>query len=281
MFGFVIADGKQLSKDELTRYKAVYCGLCAALKKEYGFWGRLTLTYDLTFLVLLLGSLYEPRECNACSRCMVHPFKKHESLESEITGYAADMNVALAYLNQLDNWRDDRNIFSLFHSKMLGKKYAQIAEKYPRQCGAMETCINELSAYEASGSDDPDKGARLFGKIMSELFVYREDHWSPTLREMGGALGEFIYIMDAVVDLDKDMRKGKFNPLAARKRAGFSEEYFQQILTMFIGDCTLEFDKLPLVEDVGIMRNILYYGVWSQYDLTLRKKARLEGVKRQ
>lgn len=281
MFGYVIADGKQLSEQELDRYKACYCGLCAELKRKYGLWGRLTLTYDMTFLVLLLTSLYEPRECSACERCIVHPLKKHNSAASEITEYAADMNVALAYLNQMDNWKDDRNIFSLFFARRLRKKYAAIAEKYPRQCGAMEKCISDLSEYEKSGVDDPDMGARLFGVIMSELFVYREDRWAPTLREMGGSLGEFIYIMDAVTDLDKDIKKGRFNPLSQRKSAGCDDEYFKQILTMLIGDCTLEFDKLPLVDDVGIMRNILYRGVWIQYELLLEKRAKLKGVKRQ
>ena len=39
-----------------------------------------------------------------------------------------------------------------------------------------------------------------------------EDYWSGTLRSMGSALGRFIYIMDAVIDLDKDAKSGSYNP---------------------------------------------------------------------
>ena len=62
MFGFVVANQQALSPEELQRYRAVYCGLCRALGSRHGATARLTLTYDMTFLILLLNSLYEPEE---------------------------------------------------------------------------------------------------------------------------------------------------------------------------------------------------------------------------
>jgi hypothetical protein len=44
------------------RYQAYYCGLCRTLKERYGDLGRLTLSNDMTFLLILLSSLYEPEE---------------------------------------------------------------------------------------------------------------------------------------------------------------------------------------------------------------------------
>ena len=54
MFGYVMANRPELKIREYDRYRAYYCGLCRALKKEYGLLGRLTLNYDMTFLVMLL-----------------------------------------------------------------------------------------------------------------------------------------------------------------------------------------------------------------------------------
>ena len=54
MFGYVIANPDSLSPEELARYKSCYCGLCRTLKERHGSLSRLTLTYDMTFLVLLL-----------------------------------------------------------------------------------------------------------------------------------------------------------------------------------------------------------------------------------
>ena len=36
MFGFVVADAGALSEEEKERYRAVYCGLCFALRDRYG-----------------------------------------------------------------------------------------------------------------------------------------------------------------------------------------------------------------------------------------------------
>lgn len=70
MFGYVIANKEKLSRDELLHYRACYCGLCRALGERCSQAGRLTLTYDMTFLILLLSSLYEPeaqtKEAAAC-----------------------------------------------------------------------------------------------------------------------------------------------------------------------------------------------------------------------
>lgn len=273
MFGYIVANSKILSDQEKGRYKSCYCGLCRTLKERHGQIGRMSLTYDMTFLILVLSSLYEPQECSGCERCIVHPVKKHSYAASEISNYAADMNVALAYLNQLDNWKDDKNIFSLLNAKLLKKKYLSISLQYPRQCGAMETCINELSDFEKSGEQNPDIAAGIFGKLMGELFVLREDgRWSPTLRKMGEYLGEFIYIMDAVLDLDEDIRRGRYNPLVASRNAGLGDEHFREVLNILIGNCCMQFDILPLVDDVGIMRNILCSGVWTKYELKMAKK---------
>lgn len=279
MFGYVIANNEILTDDEKARYKNVYCGLCKALKTRHGQLGRLTLTYDMAFLILVLSSLYEPQTCEGCERCFLHPLKRHGCSISEITGYAADMNVALAYLNLLDDWHDDKNFLSLLQAKLLKKKYKRVAALCPRQCQAMERCLSQLSQFERSGEQSPDTGAKLFGELMGEIFVWREDRWSGSLRSMAGSLGEFIYIMDAVVDLEKDIKKRSFNPLIALKEAGRGDGYFEEILTMLIGDCTIAFEKLPLVEDVPIMRSILYSGVWAKYELKKAKKANKAGPK--
>lgn len=280
MFGYVIANSEILSEADKARYKAVYCGLCRALKARHGQLGRLTLNYDMAFLVLVLNSLYEPEMSNGEERCAAHPCSKHCWVSNEITDYAADMNVALAYLNQLDNWHDDKNVVSLIFAKLLKKKYERVKALYPRQCTAMERCISALSALEKADSQDPDAGAKLFGELMGEIFVLREDRWAPMLRAMAHALGSFIYICDAVVDLPRDLKKHGYNPLRALKQAGRSALYFKDILTMLIGNCTMDFEKLPLVEDMSIMRNILYSGVWTRYELAMAKQNRQKGETR-
>ena len=42
-------------------YHSYYCGLCKCLKECYGIRGQMTLSFDMTFLIVLLTGLYEPK----------------------------------------------------------------------------------------------------------------------------------------------------------------------------------------------------------------------------
>ena len=109
MFGYVTICEPELKVKELRKYKAYYCGLCRTLQEEYGAAGQMTLTYDMTFLIVLLTSLYECGGRTESHACKVHPLKKRPMLRNEITQYAADMNLLLAYFHLRDDWADERS----------------------------------------------------------------------------------------------------------------------------------------------------------------------------
>ena len=75
----------------------------------------------MTFLVILLSSLYEPEHSVTSKRCIVHPLKRQNIISSEFTDYVADMNVILSYFKCLDDWHDDRSVLKLAYSKLLKK----------------------------------------------------------------------------------------------------------------------------------------------------------------
>lgn len=269
MFGFLTADTATLTPEELTRYRSCYCGLCRALKDRFGQLTRMVLTYDMTFLVLLLESLYEPEGCSGEAVCPVHPTKAQAWCRSELTDYAADMNAALAYLKCLDDWQDDGNAVALAEAGVLKKGYREVCARYPRQCGAMEHCIARLGELERENAP-ADETAEVFGELMGELFVLYDDRWSETLRHMGRALGRFIYALDACVDLDGDTRRNRYNPFRRYYGAWDTAERFGDILKLFLGEALFYYDKLPLVQDTGILKNILCTGVWVQFNKKYR-----------
>lgn len=119
MFGYVIANLEGLTQAQKDRYKGCYCGLCRVLKQRHGFSGRLTLTYDMTFLVLLLSALYEADEERGMEVCPAHPLRKHFYWQTRYTEYAADMNVVLAYSNCRDDWQDDGSALKYWEAEAL------------------------------------------------------------------------------------------------------------------------------------------------------------------
>ena len=263
MFGYIIADREALSPEAQKRYTGCYCGLCRRLKTRHGALSRLTLTYDMTFLTMVLSALYEPEEEEGEAACLVHPIKKREFWQNEFTDYAADMTVFLAYLKCRDDWDDDCDPVALAQSRLLKKAYKRVSGQYPRQSVVIHQKMAELSNLERENISGPDAAARCFGELMGEIFAYRDDRWTPSLRAMGEALGRFIYIMDAVMDLEKDIKKGSYNPLI--QYPDRKNDHYRSILTMLIGECVYYFDKLPVVCDGEILKNILCSGVWTAY----------------
>ena len=264
MFGYVVANMKDLDKLRQERYGGVYCGICLRMKEQASQIARLGLSYDMAFLALLLMSLYEPEETSGPLRCAAHPLRRRQWFDNEYIRYAADMNVALAYYHFLDDWNDDGKRSAKWLASAFGKTLPDIEAKYPRQCRVIADSIAALSELEKANCPNPDQPAHEFGRLLGELFVYREDLWSPILRQMGDALGRFIYLADAAVDYTADKRKGKYNPYVAM---GSEEDWnrWDEYLVLTMGRCAEFYEKLPLVQDKDILDNILYSGVWSNF----------------
>ena len=271
MFGYVTANLRELSKDQRRRYNAVYCGICRQIRCRSGKGARFGLSYDMAFLALLLMSLYEPEETSGSRACGLHPIRPRPWVDNEFIAYAADMNVALAYYNAEDDWQDDQKRLAKAMTSVFGRHLPDIAQRFPRQCKAIERCIGELNALEKENCDNPDLPAGRFGQLMGELLVYKEDLWAPALREMGMALGRFIYLADGARDFRQDKRKHKYNPFLAM---GGEEDWklWNEYLVLAMGRCTRAFERLPLVQDKALLDNILYSGVWVNFSRRTKEK---------
>ncbi|MDO4502571.1 MAG: DUF5685 family protein [Coriobacteriia bacterium] len=263
MFGFINTNVDALSPEEEARYKEAYCGLCHALGSRTGQHTRMALSHDLTFLALLHMSLYDPEETKHQTACVMHPLTKRTWTQNEYLDYAADMTVALAYFKLLDNWSDDHSHPSRLAALTLKKRWLEISDRWPRQAQAIEAGMAAISQIEQDDHGNPDAAANAFGLIMGEIFVHQEDFWENPLRMMGRQLGRFIYLMDAAVDLEEDRQKGSYNPFA---HADFTQDQIHDLLTVYMGYVTEVFEKLPLVEDVNLLRNVLYSGVWQRWN---------------
>ena len=121
------------------------------------------------------------------------------------------MNIILTYYKCDDDWRDE-----LKASEAGVRKTSQ--KQKPPSCGALPSktkivvsCLEQLSAWEKAGEQDIDKMAGCFGKIMEEMFAYRQDEWEPTLRRMGFTW-ENTSIFWTPTRMWKDVKNGNYNP---------------------------------------------------------------------
>ena len=280
MFGYVLVNKPELKIKEFEAYRSWYCGLCRTLNKRHGLAGRLTLNYDMTFLIMILADLYDEKHECACARCIVHPLDKHCSARTEATDYCADMCVLLAYYKCRDDWKDEHKLKACFAMTVLSRKAKRVAERYPEKAAFIEKKMNMLGIVENAKNLPIDKVAKVFGEIMAEVFVYRDDFWKEDLYKLGFYLGKFIYLLDAYEDVEKDMKTGDYNPFKEfYAKPGFDDQVLNLLLLM-IGEATDAFERLPLVENTEILRNILYSGVWVRYGKTKADKIKKESEKK-
>ncbi len=233
------------------------------------------MNFDMTFLALFLTALYEPEEKKHIYRCPVHPLKKRKVLSHRYIDYAADMTIALSYYKCLDDWEDEKKRTRFLYGKLLKESYDQVKKRYPRQCGNISDSLHALSVIEKQHPQQADAAVNWSGQMLSEVFVFDEkDFFSDSLRKFGFAMGRFIYLMDAVMDYQKDIRKKNYNPLIYMKK---KPEEMEEILTDSISLAAGEFEKLPIVTDEHLIRNVLYGGVWQKYYAKFRGKETRHG----
>lgn len=274
MFGTIICNKKELSKEEQERYRRTYCGLCRAIRNRYGHAERASLNYDMTFLAMFLNSLYEEKNEEKIIRCPVHPLKPQSIYENKYIDYAADMTILFSCYKCKDDWEDEKKPLQKVYGDYLGKHISRIRKEYPRQEACVRENLENLGKLETSNSRNMDEVVNDSGNMFSEIFVYEEDFWSESLRQFGFELGRFVYLMDAVLDYEYDKKKHNYNPLLT---TGQKPEDMEGAMMQAIGNAAAIYEKMPMIQDAGIIRNILYGGVWQQYYAKVKKRGENNG----
>ena len=97
MFGYVRPLKSELLMREFARYRAVYCGICHNISARYGQLPRLSVSYDLTFLGLLLLALQKEEAELGRSGCVLNPLTKKTYVKGgQVLDLCAGLSVLLA-----------------------------------------------------------------------------------------------------------------------------------------------------------------------------------------
>lgn len=266
MYGYIRIYKPKLRFCEFDLYRGFYCGLCETLHQQYSTAARWTLSYDMTFLALLLTGLYEPKEEQHQSRCITHPVQKQLRICNDAVKYAADMSILLYREKCMDDWMDEKKLSRRVAAGLLQQNYQKVQAIYPEKAAVITAKLQDLHKMEQNSEENPELPAGCFGNLLAEIFAWKTDAWEQTLREIGFYLGKFIYLMDAYDDLKRDEKKECYNPfLALSKSDPNFDQDCEQMLQMMIAACAAQFEYLPIEKNVDILRNILYAGVWSRF----------------
>ncbi|MDY6013022.1 DUF5685 family protein [Clostridium sp.] len=283
MFGYVTPLKPELKIREYNQFKSYYCGVCFAIKNLYGNIPRMTLNYDMTFLALLLDGLIKEDLNIELKRCIAHPDKKKPViLNNTAINYAASMNVSLVYYKLLDDINDDNSLKSKFSLLFMKPYHKSFPDSIVKINSVIEKNLNKLSSLEKTKDfkfidEICDPFSIIVGTILKE-FPYELKNDSKELREQlylfGYSLGKWIYLMDALDDLEEDMKNNKFNPinfLYNKDNLPYKEflDNIKQRLEFSIFNCAYTckeiLDSLPLNRNKEILENIINLGMMDKY----------------
>lgn len=272
MFGYIRINKMDLTFREFDYYKGYYCGLCKYLKENHGEVSRLSLNYDITFLIVILTALYKLDSDITYERCIANPLKKKMRIVNEITEYAASMNILLSYYKLEDNLYDDNGIKDKLAYELYKGKLKKAYEKYPQKAEYIKQQLGNLRELEKQESKSIDKVSNTFGNLMGEIFVYKKDEYEHNLRNIGFNLGKYIYILDAYEDLEEDNKKGRYNPFIdyIDKKEELKNKV-DRLISMSLGMATKNIEQLNLEFNKSIIDNIIYSGVYLRYKSILEK----------
>ncbi len=266
MFGYVRINKMDLTFREFDYYKGYYCGLCKYLKENHGEVSRLSLNYDITFLIVILTALYKLDSDITYERCIANPLKKKMRIVNEITEYAASMNILLSYYKLEDNLYDDNGIKDKLAYELYKGKLKKAYEKYPQKAEYIKQQLGNLRELEKQESKSIDKVSNTFGNLMGEIFVYKKDEYEQNLRNIGFNLGKYIYILDAYEDLEEDNKKGRYNPFIdyIDKKEELKNKV-DRLISMSLGMVAKNIENLNFEFNKAIIDNIIYSGVYLRY----------------
>ena len=282
MFGYVKAYKPELRVKEFEFYKAVYCSLCRDLGKKYGIVSRFSLSYDFTFFALLQMSLVGGCAPTERKRCVCNPFKKCNYLCS---GGLPEMPTAAAqimlYSKLNDNIADEGFFKGLGYRflRLLSKKgYKKAAEKFPEVDEIFKEYISNQTALEKRNETDIDLAAEPTAKMLSRLFALCSPNGETiALERMGYSMGRWIYILDAAADLEKDIKKKRYNPFKSEvdentNLTRFLKERVVFSLNVCISEAAAAFDLLDIQRFKNILGNIIYVGLEESQKCIINKE---------
>lgn len=264
----------ELKVRELDIFKGYYCGVCTSLGK-INYPTKYILNYDMTFLALFLSSInYETDRPKR--RFCGYKISKVNYFENKFIDYAAYMNIILANRKLIDDYNDDKNYLSLMLSKIFDvRNNKDFKEKIDR----IDANLLEMSKLERENSSDIDRLSHLFGEITKETFDILDNRTGEVLKYLGYNLGRWIYVIDALDDLEGDIKNNKYNPIKyafefkGEEIKEFKDKIIDNIRFMlysYLENITKAYELIDLRKNKGILDNIIYLSLADKTEKVLK-----------
>lgn len=215
MFGYIALEKTKLNQNEIGLYQTFMCGICMSTKNFFGNYARAFISYDINFFNILFHSALNMPVSIDNARCVASPFKKRTLLHTDqLTDKLAKANVILNYLNLEDDVIDGGSLKKKLVLRKFNKEYQKAAKLYPEMDSCLTGLYEQLRQLELSDCKILDKICHPFAELSQKFAkIVLDESASVDILDLCYNVGKWIYLVDALDDLDKDYKKGCYNPL--------------------------------------------------------------------
>ena len=266
MFGYLIPYKNELKVKDLSLWQAAYCGVCHAMAEKVGQLPRLALQNDMASLAVMLIDLSGEKFDSHKKACPAHVINRRSAIKTNSSLiYCGDVTALLTHHKLADMWRDEKKLYAPPAKLFISRGVRRAKKRSPTLAEALEKTMNRLYAVEKEGTAYYDVPAALSGELMYAVAQNANgigEKEKTALSEMMKNLGMWIYLADAMEDIERDIKKDCYNPFI-RNKAPDAERIkgAKEVMTFALSRAMLAYDLLPLEKSAPIMDNIIRYSL--------------------
>ena len=279
MFGYLDVEKDKLQEGQRGLWQTFMCGICLSTKKLYGNYPRMFISNDVNFFNVLFHSVTETDVTVTNRRCFSHPIRKMSVLnETSITEKLSVANVLLTYWNIYDDTVDGGSVKKKTALKLFRKAYNKAKKDFPELDRLLAKRYGELRELEQSNCKSVDQVAHAFAVLTQEFaVVVLGEQANEYLQTLCYNLGKWIYLIDALDDVEKDIKRHNYNPFVAcynvETPTDLSKKQDELNFEMFavlnrIAQC---YNDLNLTKYTCILKNVLFDSIRNKTKQILNK----------
>ena len=265
LFGYVRACKPELRVREYELYKAVYCSLCRELGRAFGPFARFTLSYDFTFLAMLRLSMRDECPGFKKKRCAFNPLIRCNCTKGADLDFTAAAMIFL-YYKILDDIADSKGFKRLLRRAarpLFGHARKRAVKRHPELDRLVGESVRMQRQAEQADFAGIDPVCEPTARLLSELFAMTDapPAQKRVLGRLGYCVGKWVYLADALDDVEDDKKSGSYNPIL---RSGtLTPGDVRGIMNMCAAEAAAALELLEPRRFAGIFENIVCQGLPS------------------
>jgi len=210
MFGYFNPRNSRSFLKIRSKFKKFYCTTCKSIQYNYGYISKALLSYDVALLSMLLDlDTSRAKFCYIpCPYCYCGSFKNVKN-DNDWKAIAA-LNLLIFTEKLNDDILDEKSWVAKIILKLYSIPINRAVKDFPAMAKEISEGYLRIVKNENQNADAitiANDFSQMICKSLSSYFSISEQQKKIIL-----AISSWIYLIDALDDYDKDVRKKRFNP---------------------------------------------------------------------